>query len=77
MRILIDLKEEEVAELDAVAKKEGVSRAALMRQAISEFLGRRRKAGLEAGFGAWKKAGRIPVDGLIYQEKIRKEWSGR
>lgn len=74
MRTLIDLKEEEIAALDEAAKREGVSRASLMRQAISEFLGRRRKLDRDVGFGAWKKSGRPVVDGLVYQEKIRKEW---
>jgi predicted transcriptional regulator len=74
MRTLIDLKDEDIAELDAEAKREGVSRAALMRQAIAEFLSRRRRAGGDAGFGSWKKASKIAVDGLAYQEKLRREW---
>ncbi len=74
MRTLIDLKEEDIRALDEAAKREGVSRASLMREAIAEYLGRRRKAGADVGFGAWKKAGQPHVDGLAYQEKIRKEW---
>lgn len=74
MRTLIDLKEEEIAALDAQAKREGVSRAALMRQAIAEFLGRIGRPDEGAGFGAWKKDSRPAVDGLAYQEKLRREW---
>jgi predicted transcriptional regulator len=71
MRTLIDLKEEEVAALDAQAKREGVSRAALMRQAIAEFLGRTGSPDEGAGFGAWKRDARPAIDGL---EKLRREW---
>lgn len=74
MRTLIDLKDEDIAELDAEAKREGVSRAALMRQAIAEFLGRRRKGDGKTGFGAWRKASKTPVDGLAHQERLRREW---
>lgn len=74
MRTLIDLREEDIAELDETAKREGVSRAALMRQAIAEFLSRRRRSDADAGFGAWKKGARGAVDGLDYQEKLRREW---
>jgi predicted transcriptional regulator len=74
MRTLIDLKEEEVAALDAQAKREGVSRAALMRQAIAEFLGRIGSPDEDAGFGAWKRDARPAIDGLAHQEKLRREW---
>jgi predicted transcriptional regulator len=74
MRTLVDLKEEEVAALDAHAKREGVSRAALMRQAIAEFLGRIGSPDEDAGFGAWKRDARPAIDGLAYQEKLRREW---
>jgi len=74
MRTLIDLKEEELAALDAQAKRDGVSRAALMRQAIAEFLARVGRPEDDAGFGAWKNGSRPAVDGLAYQEKLRREW---
>ncbi len=75
MRTLIDLTEEDIAALDSEAKAEGVSRAALMRQAIAEFLGRRKKSRKVDGFGLWKKYPDTPKDGLEYQKKIRGEWS--
>ncbi len=74
MRTLIDLKDDEIAALDEQAKREGVSRASLMRRAIAEFLGRSRRSDADAGFGAWKKASRAPIDGLAQQEKLRREW---
>ncbi len=73
VRTLIDLKDDDIAALDAEAKREGVSRAALMRQAIAEFLGRRRRPE-GGGFGAWKKASKANIDGLACQERLRREW---
>ena len=77
MRVPIDLKGEDVAALDAQARREGVSRAALMRQAIAEFLGRIGSPDQDAGFGAWKRGARPAIDGLAYQEKLRREWRRR
>ena len=73
MRTLIDLKEEEIVALDEQAKREGVSRAALMRRAIAEFLDRLRPLKADAGFGAWKRVD-AAADGLAYQQKLRREW---
>jgi len=70
MRTLVDLEETQVAELDALAGREQQSRAALIRQAIAEFLGRRRKPPND-GFGLW---GEKAMDGLEYQRKLREEW---
>ena len=39
-------------------------------QAVAGFLAENR-AGLEDSFGIWKKRG---VDGVEYQEKLRREW---
>jgi hypothetical protein len=77
MRASIDLKVEEVAALDTQAKREGVSRAARMRQAIAEVPGRIGSPDEDAGFGAWKRGTRPAIDGLAYQEKLRREWRRR
>ena len=77
MRVPIDLKRDDVAALDAQARREGVSRAELMRQAIAEFLGRIGSPDQDAGFGAWKRGARPAIDGLAYQEKLRREWRRR
>lgn len=70
MRTLVDLEDAQVAELDALAGHARQSRAALIREAIAEFLGRRRKA-VDDGFGLW---GEQTIDGLEYQRKLRDEW---
>ena len=74
IRTLIDLKDEGVAALDAQAKREGVSRAALICQAIADFPGRISSPDENAGFGAWKRDAQAALDGRAFEEKLRREW---
>jgi metal-responsive CopG/Arc/MetJ family transcriptional regulator len=70
MRTLVDIPEGELEELNALSRSRKMSRAELIRQAVSGFLAQN-KAGLEGSFGLWKSRG---VDGVKYQEKLRSEW---
>jgi metal-responsive CopG/Arc/MetJ family transcriptional regulator len=71
MRTLVDIGEPQVHELDELSKQDRRSRAALIREAIDDYLAKRRaKRGGDA-FGLW---GKRKVDGLAYQEKVRREW---
>ena len=71
MRILVDIPEGELKELNLLSRSRKVSRAELIREAVAGFLAENR-AGLEDSFGIWKKRG---LDGAEYQEKLRREWS--
>jgi metal-responsive CopG/Arc/MetJ family transcriptional regulator len=71
MRILIDLGDGQIRALDELSKKEKRSRAALIRQAIDDYLRSRRNQQESDAFGLW---GKRKVDGLAYQEKVRGEW---
>jgi predicted transcriptional regulator len=71
MRILVDLGETQVQALDELAQKEKRSRAAVIRQAIDEYLARRRKLEELDAFGLW---GERRIDGLVCQEQVRGEW---
>jgi predicted transcriptional regulator len=71
MRTLVDLGDAQVRALDELAKAEKRSRAALIRQAIEDFLARRRAGRQDNAFGLW---GERRQDGLAYQEKLRGEW---
>jgi predicted transcriptional regulator len=71
MRTLIDIDEAEIGRLDELAARAKQSRAALVRQAISEFLGKRRGQATTDAFGLWSDR---EVDGLAYQRKLRAEW---
>ena len=71
MRILVDLGETQVQALDELAHKDKRSRAAVIRQAIDEYLVRRRKLEELDAFGLW---GERKIDGLAYQEQVRGDW---
>lgn len=71
MRILVDLGDAQLEALDELSKNEKQSRAALIRQAIDDYLAKRRSKKEGDAFGLW---GKRKVDGLAYQEKVRSEW---
>ncbi len=71
MRTLVDLGDTQIQALDELSKKEKRSRAALIRQAIDDYLAKRRDKQEGDAFGLW---GNRKVDGLAYQEKVRGEW---
>lgn len=70
MRTIIDITDPQLRDLDALSKRAGQSRAALIRQSIDEFLARRRVEPTD-GFGLWRGEAE---DGLAYQERVRAEW---
>jgi metal-responsive CopG/Arc/MetJ family transcriptional regulator len=71
MRTLVDLGDTQIQALDELSKREKRSRAALIRQAIDDYLVKRQSKKESDAFGLWDKRS---VDGLDYQEKVRREW---
>jgi len=71
MRTLVDLGDAQVEALHALARAEKKSRAALIRQAIDDYLAKRHAKRREDAFGLW---GKRKVDGLAYQKRMRGEW---
>ena len=71
MRPLIDITELQLQALEEIASKENLSRAAVIRAAIDDYVQRRRRVEIDDAFGLWGESG---IDGLTYQEKVRSEW---
>ncbi len=71
VRALIDIGEDRIEALDALAKAREQSRAALIREAVDDFLARHRREQASSAFGLWGQGGE---DGLAYQERMRAEW---
>ena len=71
MRALVDIDEIQIRALDQLARKHKRSRAALIRDAVAEYLRQRSPSPLDEAFGLW---GDRKLDGLRYQEEIRSEW---
>ncbi len=75
MRTIIDLPVEQLEALDGICRRDGLSRAEAVRQAVT-LLMRQRSAGQSGmAFGIWR--GKRQVDGLKYQERLRREWGNR
>jgi metal-responsive CopG/Arc/MetJ family transcriptional regulator len=71
MRILVDLPDRLLRELNELSRRRKISRAALIREAVLTHVIKHQSAAIEDAFGAWGGGG---DDGLAYQEKIRSEW---
>lgn len=72
-RFLVDVPPDDVRRLDEIAKNEGKSRAAVLREAVTSYIAHSNKDWLEAGFGLWAKYG-FTEDGMDYQNRLREEW---
>ena len=68
MRIELDTSASQAKALDALAKVEKRSRASIVREAINEYLARRRERVRDDSWGDRR------VDGLYYQKKVRAPW---
>ncbi len=71
MRTLVDLPEADLQLLNQLSKAGEVSRAELIRQAVSKFLEPHKAVGLRDAFGLWAD---MEEDSLAYQERMRSEW---
>lgn len=73
MKALIEIPDEDVAGLDALARRNGRSRAAEVREAVREHLQRRTgNDWIERGYGYWKDRDDIG-DGVEYQRAMRED----
>ncbi len=72
MRTLVDIPEKQVHELAKICSAEKLSRAEVIRRAISEYVNKKQKTEVDA-FGLWAKESDV-IDGLEFQEKLRNEW---
>lgn len=71
MRTLIDLPERDLKTLDSLSAERKLSRAAVVREAVAEYLARHKPDQSQA-FGLWGKHAK--EDGVAYQHKVRAEW---
>jgi predicted transcriptional regulator len=74
MRTLVDIPDEDIEKLDALAAKSKRSRAAAIREAVKLYLVQNSgdKDWIERGYGYW--AGREDIgDGVEYQRAIRED----
>ena len=71
VRTIIDLPDDQLEALADLCRREGVSRAEAIRQAIAHYMQSRRTADGGPAFGLWRTR---PIDGLAYERRLRDEW---
>ncbi len=74
MRTIIELPADQLVALDALCRRDEISRAEAIRRAVARHVQLERAAEPDRAFGLWRKR---PVDGLKYQRRLRREWSAR
>ena len=76
-RILADLPDEDIERLDRIAREQGKSRAAVLREAVSAYNAQPLEGDtswIDQGFGLWARHG-ISHDPKDYDRKRRAEWT--
>jgi predicted transcriptional regulator len=71
MRTPIDLPDAQIQALAALCERVKQPRAAVIREAVAEYLELRARKSAGAAYGLWRAEA---VDGLANQEKARAEW---
>jgi Ribbon-helix-helix protein, copG family len=71
-RFLVDIAAEEIRKLDEIARREGKSRAAVLREAVANYLDANGGEGFEKYFGLWARHG-IMIDPHQYDREHRAE----
>jgi Arc/MetJ-type ribon-helix-helix transcriptional regulator len=74
VRTLVDIPEPIVTALDELCAREHLSRAEVVRRAVSRYLDEQKSDFVQNAFGLWKSASVAAEDGLSYQRKMRDEW---
>jgi hypothetical protein len=73
-RILADLTPRQIEDLDQLATTQGVSRAALISDAVDALIQIKHEERSRLApdvFGMWKDRA---VDGLAYEQEVRRQW---
>jgi hypothetical protein len=71
VRTIIELPEDQLEALDALCRRDSISRAEAIRRAVGALIRIRSAAERDLAFGLWRGRGE---DGLAYQRRARREW---
>jgi hypothetical protein len=71
MRTIIELPADQLAALEALCRRDGISRAEAIRRAVGALVRQESAITRRRAFGLWR-ARRVPGD--AYQERARREW---
>ncbi len=76
-RILADLPDDDIERLDRIARQQGKSRAAVLREAVAAYNAQSADddtSWIDKGFGLWARHG-VAHDSQQYDRKRRAEWT--
>ena len=68
----MDLPDTQLEALDALCRRDGISRAEAVRRAVAAHVRQARAAAPDPAFGLWRARG---VEGLAYERRLRAEWA--
>lgn len=71
MRTIIELPTDQLDALADICRRDGISRAEAIRQAVAMYLGGRRAADARPAYGLWRDR---PIESLVYERQLRHEW---
>jgi hypothetical protein len=71
MRTIIELPAAQIDALDALCRRERISRAEAIRQAVAAHVGRASAVARTSAYGLWRDRG---IDALAYERQLREEW---
>ena len=71
MRTIIEIPDEQLKKLSYICEREDISRAEVIRKAISLYLQDNIAVKNDYSFGIWKNKA---IDSVAYQNKLREEW---
>lgn len=71
MRTIIDLPQNQIKILKKISKDNSISRAEIIRRALSDYL---KKVYTDKSDNAFGVLADIGIDSVEYQRKLRKEW---
>lgn len=74
VRTIVDLPTSQLEALDALCRRDRISRAEAVRRAVAQLVQRERAVDRDQAFGIWRDR---RVDGLHYQARLRREWDAR
>lgn len=74
MRTIVDIPDTQIETLNQLSKKKKISRAEIVRQALSQYINNYIKTsnGYKAAFGSWQNV--EFRDSVSYQQKLRDQW---
>ena len=71
MRTIVAVPDQQLDAIDALCRRDGISRAEAIRRAVAAYVRQQRAAEPDQAFGLWRARGQ---DGLTYEQGLRREW---